>query len=276
MRFSTTLCLLVLGWSLTRSAQAPPTLETVVERASRFAQHQRDTLSNVRADELYEQRLEYDDRHVIERRTLSSEMAFVRLSGEEDWLAFRNVIQVDGKPTGTDPARLEKLFRDGPASTQGNRIARESAIHNLGGLERTLNTPMIAMHVLMPAHVPRFKFKKEREDSAGGVWIVSLRESRRPTIVRSAGRVDVPIEGRLWIQPETGVVLRALLEMTHPVKTRLEFSWRRDEKLGAWVPAEMRERYARVRDTGQRRPYDIVGIATYSNYRRFAVDVRIK
>ena len=275
MRSFTTGCLIGLIWMLPQNAQVPPTLEAVIERVSRFAEQQRETLSNVRADEQYEQRLEYDDGHVIARRQLDSEMAFVRLTGEEDWLAFRNVVRVDSKPTGTDPARLEKVFRDGPASTQGNRIARESAFYNLGGLERTLNTPVIPLHALMPAQVKRFKFKKEDEE-ASRVWIVSLRESQRPTIVRSMGRVDVPIEGRLWIEPATGVLVRALLEMTHPVKTRLEFSWRRDEKLGAWVPSEMRERYARVRGSSQRRPYDIVGVATYSNYRRFAVDVRIK
>jgi hypothetical protein len=40
----------------------------------------------------------------------------------------------------------------------------------------------------------------------------------------------------------------------------------------------MRERYRRVEDKAQRenRTYDIVAVATYSNYRRFGVDVRIK
>ena len=280
MRVPATSFLIVLTWTLARSAQTPPSLAAVVERASRFAEQQRDTLSNVRAEEQYVQQLEIDDGRVIERRRLTSEMAFVRLSGQDDWVAFRNVTQVDGTPTGADPAHLEKLFREGHPADQGSRIVRESAIYNLGGLERTLNTPVLPMHLLMPAQIKRFKIKKEAEEShpIGRVWVVAVQESDRPTIVRSTDRsTDVPIRGRLWVVPETGVVLRALLEMNRPVRTQLEFRWRRDETLDGWVPAEMRERYVQVRGmAAERRLYDIIGVATYSNYRRFTVDVKIK
>jgi hypothetical protein len=272
------LVIAVLTWTVTVRAQPTLTLETVIQRASRFAEQQRDALSKVRADEKYVQWTEADARQVFERRTLLSEMAFVRLTDREDWVAFRNVVRVDDKPTGTDPARLERLFRDGAPAGQFDRIVRESALHNLGGLERTLNTPVIVMHLLMPAQVDRFKFKKEGEESraSGRAWVVSLHESQRPTIVRSSAHDDVPIRGRMWIVAETGALLRATLDMDRPVKTQLEFSWRRDEKLDAWVPEEMRERYMMVRPNLKRRLYDIVGIATYSNFRRFEVDVRIK
>ena len=54
----------------------------------------------------------------------------------------------------------------------------------------------------------------------------------------------------------------------------IEITWGPDQKLGLWVPADMRERY-----TGPWRQssiaYDIVGAAVYTNYRRFDVDVRI-
>jgi len=270
----------LLFLSAAAAAQTGVTVETVVQRVSRFAEQQRDALVNVRADERYVQwTQEGNFRNTIERRTLTSEIAFARLTGEEDWVAFRNVVQVDDKPTGSDPARLEKLFRDGPPASQGSRIVRESARYNIGGLERTLNTPVIVMHLLMPAQIGRFEFKKEGEEARanGRVWIVSFRETVRPTIVRSSTRFDVPIRGRLWIAPDTGVLSHAVLEMDHPVKSRLEFDWRNEEKLGAWVPAEMRERYMRVRwPSRSRRPYDIMGTATYSNYRRFEVDVRIK
>ncbi len=278
-RFPAISIALIVASTLGLTPQPPPTLDTVVARVSRFARQQRDALSNVRADEHYVQSIELDLGRVRERRTLVSEMAFARLSGREDWVAFRNVVRVDDEPTGTDPARLEKLFREGDAASQGSRIVRESAMHNLGGLERNLNTPVMVMHLLMPGQVERFKFKKEGEESRSDerVWILSLRETARPTVVRSVNRADVPINGRLWIVPETGVLTRALLETDRPVRSQLEFLWRLDAKLEAWVPAEMRERYRRVLDPDpQRKPYDIVGLATYSNYRRFAVDVRIK
>ena len=50
--------------------------------------------------------------------------------------------------------------------------------------------------------------------------------------------------------------------------------------LDLWVPAEMRERYEGPgmshATRGRARRYDIDGVATYSNYRRFTVDVRIR
>ena len=50
-------------------------------------------------------------------------------------------------------------------------------------------------------------------------------------------------------------------------------TWRRDVPLDLWVPAEMREHYegpwSAMSAPGQRERYDIEGVATYSNYRRF-------
>ena len=268
----------MLGWTVAVDAQPSPTLEAVIQRASRFAEQQRDELINVRADEHYVQRMEDVLGSIIRRRALVSEIAFVRLTGQEDWVAFRNVIEADGKPTGADPARLEKVFRDATPATQGERIVRESSAYNLGRLDRTLNTPVLLMHLLMSGQVKRLKFKKESEatDASQRVWEVSFAETERPTIIRSAGHNDVPLRGRMWIVPDTGAVLRATLEAERPVRSRLEFSWRKDDNLGAWVPTEMRERYFRVRDFSGRIAYDIAGVATYSNYRRFGVDVRIK
>ncbi len=268
----------VLSGIVTSGPQAPATLDAVIDRASRFAEQQRDELINVRADERYVQRMEDVLGSIIQKRTLVSEIAFVRLTGQEDWVAFRNVIEADGKPTGADPARLEKLFRDATPATQGERIVRESSGYNIGRLDRTLNTPVLVMHLLMSGRVKRFKFKKESEatEASQRVWEVSFAETERPTIIRSAGHNDVPLHGRMWIVPATGAVLRATLEAERPVRSRLEFSWRMDDKLGAWVPAEMRERYFRVRDFSGRIAYDIAGVATYANYRRFGVDVRIK
>lgn len=260
-------------------ARQTTTVEAVVQRASRFAEAQRETLTDVRADEEYVQWLEVDAGQIFERRTLRSEIAFVRLTRQDDWVAFRNVIAVDGKSTGADPARLEKLFREGGIADQASRLVSESAVYNIGGLERNWNSPGIAMHMLMPAQVGRFKFKQEGEETLpdGHTWIVSFRETERPTIVRSAGRNDVPLRGRLWIAPDTGVLHRARLEMDSPVKSQLELVWRRDGNIGAWAPAEMRERYSRVRGgAAVRRPYDIMGTAKYTNYRRFGVEVRIK
>jgi hypothetical protein len=50
--------------------------------------------------------------------------------------------------------------------------------------------------------------------------------------------------------------------------------------LNLWVPAEMREHYRGSWEPLMTpfgpKPYDIDGVARYSNYRRFRVDVQIR
>lgn len=279
----TTVRALAVGAALLASATGLPAtqsdvqLAAVIERASRFAVRQRDALSNARADEDYTQQLLAGE-SVLQSRHLESEMAFVQLSDREEWLAFRSVMRIDGVPTGTDTARLEKLFREGAASLQGRRIAEESAIHNIGGLQRTLNVPTIVTHLLMPGQHTRFRFKKRSESPAPErAWLVSFAERERPTIVRTTTGRDVPLNGELSIAVDDGRLLRARLEANVPIKSELEFTWRHDAGLNAWVPARMQERYRNVRESKPTRlTYDIAAVATYSNYRRFDVQVRIK
>jgi hypothetical protein len=249
-----------------------------MDRAGEFALTQRDALGSVRADEVYLQDLRLADGQVLVSRRLESEIAFVQLTGHDDWLAFRNVVRVDGEATGTDTARLEKLFREGAIARQGTRIAEENAKYNLGALKRTFNIPTFPAYLLMPRQQPRLRFRRASPKvDASGLWVVEYEEGERPTMVRTPAREDVPVKGRLWIAPEDGHLARATLELTRPLKSDLAFTWRYDDALGTWVPLEMREHYRGVRsDLPQHRTYDIVGVATYSNYRRFVVDVRIK
>ena len=63
-------------------------------------------------------------------------------------------------------------------------------------------------------------------------------------------------------------------------KATVNVRWRRDSALDMWVPAKMNELYEGPwrfqAPSGRIERYDIDGTATYSNYRRFTVDVRIK
>jgi hypothetical protein len=273
------LCAALLGSAVVLPASpVQPPLATVLERVGRFALTQRDALSSVRADEIYRQELRAADGRLLDARLLESDIAFVQLSGRDDWLAFRNVMRVDGEATGTDTARLEKLFREGTIAGQGARIASENAAYNIGRLTRTFNIPTIVAHLLMPPQQPRLRFRRAHPGlDAAGLWIVDYEERERPTIVRTPSHDDVPVKGRLWIAPDDGHVVRATLEANRPVKSELEFTWRYDDRLATWVPSEMRERYRRIRsDVPGAREYDIVAVATYGNYRRFGVEVRIK
>jgi hypothetical protein len=95
----------------------------------------------------------------------------------------------------------------------------------------------------------------------------------------------VPAQGRLWVVPADGRVVRSELVVKNFVtggdsNVEIHVTWRRDVPLDMWVPADMREHYSgpwRAMSAPQRSDrYDIDGVATYANYRRFTVDVRIR
>jgi len=115
-----------------------------------------------------------------------------------------------------------------------------------------------------------------------------------PTIIRTTEGKDVRSKGRVWVEPETGRVTRTELvleDFTPPVRgafsgdeirslAEVTVTWRPDEALGQWVPAEMRERYEGPWGVGSDDPlmrlrYTVTGVAVYGNVRRANVDVRL-
>jgi hypothetical protein len=274
---------------LTGSASVPlgtaaPTLKEVLARAGQYAIDYGGALASVIADERFEQELVRRDGAVIGRRALESEIAFVKLAGTIEWLAFRNVLRVDGSDLPSAGGRLERLLREAPPSAlgQARAIAAEGARHHLGPVHRNFNVPTTVLQFLLPRHQDRFRFRKAGDDRSGGeaVWIVEFRERDRATFIRTPEGRDAPSHGRLLIAPDDGRVVGSRLIVDAPIQAELEVTWQRDQRLGLWVPATMREQY-RGRELVQRdangkdQLFDVRGAATYSNYRRFEVDFRI-
>jgi hypothetical protein len=270
---------------LPAAGQRAPSLDEVLARSGAYSIEAGRQLAAVVADEDYLQALALrSNGQVFTKRRLESEMVFVTLD-DQHWLAFRRVRQVDGKDVGGDPTWLDQVFRGGPASVveRTRLIAAESARHNLGDVQRTVNFPTVVQQFLLPVHRTAFRFSKKREEQVGTerVWVIEYKERSHNTIITTTNLKSLPSEGLLWIEPVSGRLLRATLELGKPVPTEIEFFWRFDSRLGLWVPAEMRERYQtrltqRIEPLKTSVPYDIVGSATYTNYRRFQADFRIK
>ena len=275
-------------------AAAPPrrdTLDGVLARAGRYTVEYGEALASVLAEEVYEQRLVWRrDQGVKQERKLRSEIAFVRLVNSTEWLTFRNVLAVDEEAIPDSNGRLERLLRGSALSlfVQARLIASESARFNIGPITRDINVPTTSLHFLHPKHRPNCRFNKEREEVLDGerVWVIRFRERERGNLIRGTDGLNLPALGRLWIVPAEGRVVKSELVIEDFVRGRgdskaeIGVRWRRDGSLDLWVPAEMRERYEgpwyEPRDSRPRERYDIDGVATYSNYRRFTVDVRIK
>ena len=73
-------------------------------------------------------------------------------------------LEVDGKPVRDRAERLAKLFLQPSASTQQqvDDIAAASARYNIGGVNRNINLPVLALTVLEPQNRPWFSFKVRR------------------------------------------------------------------------------------------------------------------
>jgi hypothetical protein len=266
-------------------------LDRLLARASDYVVKYGDSLASVLAEENYTQRLvERSGRRVLRIRELKSEIAFVHLPNTSEWVCFRNVVAVDDVPVLEASGRLERVFRDSSSDrlSRARALAAESARYNLGPITREINVPTLALHFLHPEHRSGSRFNKEGEENVDGemVWIVRFSERDGGSLISRGDGRSLPAEGRLWIAPSDGRVVRSELVAKNFVrsggdsKATVNVRWRRDSALDMWVPARMNELYEGPwrfqAQSGRIERYDIDGTATYSNYRRFTVDVRIK
>jgi hypothetical protein len=192
--------------------------------------------------------------------------------GQREWVAFRDVYDVNGKAVRDRDERLQKLFIDSPARAieQARRIVAESSRYNLGSLQRDINVPTMALTYLRVANQSRSEFKIDGRKDVDGVpaVVLAFKERASPTIVRSAG-ADVPASGRFWIEPETGRVLRSEISVAdRRAGAKITVTYSAVPKLTVWVPTLMTEEY-----TGAE---TIFAKATYSNFRQFGVTVDVK
>ena len=136
------------------------------------------------------------------------------------------------------------------------------------------------MLVLDPVFQVRFKFARTDEfspelefgtalsDDSTEVWVLEYEEVQPHTLVRGRDNKDLPIRGRFWIEPRDGRVLASeMIAKDSEVDATLDVRYQGEARLGQFVPVEMRERYH------DRYGSQVDGTATYSNFRRFQVNV---
>jgi hypothetical protein len=217
---------------------------------------------------------------------MHSDLLLVKPAGSAEWMQYRDVFEVDGHLIRDRDQRLVRLFLEPPASVAAQKAAilQESARYNIGSIQRTLNTPVLALTVLEPANQARFMFRRAKDRRpitaadakvAPGyfrvtpeMWVVGFEETRRETMIRSTEGKDVKSRGRFWIEPSTGRILMSEL-VVNPgvVKSIVDVSYQSEPLLGLLVPVEMRESYETA--DGER----VEGTATYGRFRQFQVKV---
>ncbi len=279
----------VLLWMLSAGATLPAApvshqnaaIPAVVDKAFDHADAYVKALTSVVSEERYEQQVtRVVSRYVghagmrpdkvTVRRVLLSDYLLVQLPGTSEWMPFRDVYSIDGVPVRDRNDRLLKLFLEPTADavSRALEIRDESSRYNIGDVTRDINVPTFALEILGESSRRRFEFVQRGNARIEGADTVEIeyREMQSPTLIRGGDGEDVPAYGRFWIRPDTGAVLRTLLE-TRPkgLRTRIEVTYRYEPKLDLLVPGEMNERH-------ELDDQQVVGRSTYSKFRRFRVD----
>jgi hypothetical protein len=286
-------------------SQAPalPRLQDLLARAARYVVDFETAFAKTVAEERYLQQVITtqapraisgtlrDDvpQQRVERRELRSDFLLIKLPEQNQWIPFRDVFEVDGRPVRDREARLLRLLlepsRD--AIDQARQIIAEGARYNLGDLTRTINMPLVALAALHPDGQSRFRFSDLKLDRAVGpdVYVVAYQEQVGPTLVQGLDGLDLFARGRLWIDG-SGRVLRSEIVVEHPlvvsrqatvgpsgvhapVVATLTTLFRDHPEFPVAVPVEMREEYRLPDWAGLR----VTGVATYTQFRRFGVQV---
>jgi hypothetical protein len=197
---------------------------------------------------------------------LTSDFLLVQ-SPDKRWMyAFRDVFAVNGEPVRDRDERLTQLFLEplDVAVDLARKIAAEGSRFNIAGEGRTVNSPLIAIGFLQAYYQPRFRFSLRGSDAELGkdIWILEFKEEARPTLLRLIPDGDLPVKGRVWLEGETGRVVKT--ELVLGELDTVITSFRFDERFQIAVPYQMREDFWWG---------DVVvaGTATYDRFRQFNV-----
>jgi len=242
------------------AADDPPALADLLAQVGKYVRGFQRDFATVLSDETYLQREVYSERvsgkDKVSRaeRTMQSEMLFLWMPEEREWLAVRNVLSVDRKPVPDSRARLEQWLANSTSGAMGRlrNLRDEGARFNIGRLGRNLSHPTLALKIVDPAYQPRFEFTSAGSELINGITVLKLAFTERaqtPTLISVDGHA-VTSRGAIWATP-SGIVMRTRLELTDP-RTLIDASmlvfYGRDGKLGGGLPVRMDEEYSQHAD----------------------------
>jgi hypothetical protein len=196
-------------------------------------------------------------------------MLLVRAPAGDRWLQFRDVFEVDGKPVRDREERLAKLFLTPSASAQKQveDIKAASARYNIGGVNRNVNLPVLALSVFELSNRPWFTFELGR--SKGPLSEIEYREERSDTLIVGRDERGTPSHGKFVVERASGRVISSELHAdTATLKAEIDVTYGAEAAVGGlFVPREMREKYESKDGT------TIEGRASYARFRRYTVKV---
>jgi hypothetical protein len=277
------MALVALTLSVLVLAPAPPSLSVkdVMQRVERYVAGYGEQASIVVCTEHYAQQAS-SGAAADAARTLVSDFAIVYAGAIRGWMGFRDVIEVDGHRVSDREDRLARVLMGAQGRfDEARRLSDESARFNIGVIGRTFNVPTAALFFFSPDNRDRFTFVARRV-LGDGTWEIAFRETVTPTLIRSPEGHSVRSFGTIWVEPDSGTIVRTRLEAEtvdgHGTQARrvhgyVDVTYRRVDALEMWLPEKMDEWFEASRQQNWDR---VSGRAEYSEYRRFTTSARIK
>jgi hypothetical protein len=260
-------------------------LEVVLERAAQYVAQYEDQLGNLLVTEDYLLRatfFEPDGVSVLGKPQLRLQSDFLILQAGPNRIGIRKVNQVDGLTVKSKEGSLENLMNDSPERIQRVREAlREENVRydiagvlfDIVGVLRENNVPTFALKVLHKSEAPRFKFEKSGTEKIAAVqtWKVKFKNELASTLIHGKGGEPWFSSGFLWIEPNTGRILKTefVLESTVPnqkARGQVIVTYSEEKKLDIYVPSLMIEHYETDESEVDIR-------AEYSNFRSFKIEL---
>jgi len=277
------LLLLTLAVSALTIHAAPPapnldpqddtSTRALVSAASRYVTKYQQEFAFLIADESYSQ-TRTDAGGNTQNRVLKSEFFLTYLPADNEWVAVRDVLDVDGAPVANREELRTLLAKGGEIRGLISQVIARNARYNIGSTTRNFNEPTLALLLVGEKRVNEVKFDRRGVGHDGTATLATLafEERGRPTLVRGP-EGSLAAKGEIILEPGTGIVRKTTFELDRPgVKVRLMTTYAREPKLGLWLPDVFTERYESESPISE----VVMCEAKYTNYRRFEVTGRIK
>jgi hypothetical protein len=233
-----------------------PGIDELRQRVAAYTRRFITQFSNVVTEEEYEQRFSTSAR----RRRLRSDFLLVAYPGKKDLvMVFRDVREVDGKPVRDKDDRIIRLL----VQPFDNAVRRARDIHR-DGLRFNVDNgrmmdPLTAIGYLQQEYQAGFRF------SLGGMAADIGPDVREIDLLPTAARGRTASQARAWVSETTGEVFKTELRSGFGARAQITTTtFSPDPVLKIRVPVEMRDEVSRGGD-------DFIGVAKYSNVRRFDV-----
>ena len=273
------------------SAQAPKvdlSEKALTSAAVKYVTEYEKEFAFLIADEEYTQTVFDADGRMAKTRVLKAELFMTYLPADGEWMAVRDVLEVDGEPIkGREDLRALLAKREELRLVK--QLTWRNSRYNIGRVERNFNEPTLPLLLLDRKRVSRVKFDRKRVIRDEDITLATLgfEEKEAPTLVMTPNEGAVRAKGEFLLDAATGTVRRTVFQLTRPgIDARLVTSYTKDEKLKLWLPSVFTERYEsssyaggciRFPSNAARASRELVEcVARYTNYRRFEVTARIK